>query len=82
MKLFDQMALTRDLPEKGLRRGDVATIVEFVTGRGGEQGCVVEIFNALGETVAVVTVESDALEPLSANEVLSVRRLDEPVGTR
>jgi hypothetical protein len=82
VKLFDQVALTRDLPDKGLRRGDVATLVEFVKGRGEAQACVVEVFNALGDTVAVVTVERDALEPLSADEVLSVRRLDEPVATR
>jgi hypothetical protein len=34
---------------------------------------VLEIFNALGGSIAVVTVPEDAVEPLRADEVLSVR---------
>jgi hypothetical protein len=35
---------------------------------------VLEVFNALGESIAVVTVPEDAVEPLSADDgVLSVR---------
>jgi len=32
-------------------------------------------FNALGESIGIVTVPEDAVEPLRANEVLSVRPL-------
>jgi len=34
---------------------------------------VLELFNALGESIAVVTVPEDAIEPLRADEVLAVR---------
>jgi hypothetical protein len=34
---------------------------------------VLELFNALGESIGVVTVPEDAVEPLRADEVLSVR---------
>jgi len=55
----------------------VATLVDFVdhpsTGPGG---CVLELFNALGESIGVVTVPEDAVEPLRADEVLSVRPLE------
>jgi hypothetical protein len=53
------MALSDDLPEHGLRRGDVATLVEHHPGRPGqEDGYSLEVFNAVGGTVAVVTVRS------------------------
>jgi hypothetical protein len=41
----------------------------------GPRGCVLELFNALGESIGVVTVPEDAVEPLRADEVLSVRPL-------
>ncbi len=52
-KLFQQVALARDLQEKNLRRGDVATIVYSHPANGGEVGHSIEIFNAVGDTIAV-----------------------------
>lgn len=76
LKLFDQVALNIPLPEHGLRPGDVATLVEVVDHpAGGPRGCVLEVFNALGESIAVVTVPQTAVEPLRADEVFSVRPL-------
>ena len=72
------MALTEDLPEEHLRRGDVATIVESHPGRPGQEpGYSLEVFNAVGDTVAVVTVRESQIEPLTANELLSVRPMAE-----
>jgi hypothetical protein len=34
---------------------------------------MLELFNALGESIGLVTVPEDAVEPLRADEVLSVR---------
>jgi hypothetical protein len=42
---------------------------------GGEEGCVLEVFNALGDSIAVVTVKESEIESLQANEVLAIRRL-------
>jgi hypothetical protein len=42
---------------------------------GGEDGCILEVFNAVGETIAVVTVPLSAVEPLRADEILTVRSL-------
>ena len=41
--------------------------------RPAPRGCVLELFNALGESIGVVTVPEDAVEALRADEVLSVR---------
>ncbi|MEK7685394.1 MAG: DUF4926 domain-containing protein, partial [Verrucomicrobiota bacterium] len=73
-ELSTRMALSEDLPEPGLRRGDVATLVEHHPGRPGqEDGYSLEVFNAVGDTVAVVTVRESQLAPLTADELLSVR---------
>ena len=75
-ELFQEVALKRDVPERQLRSGDLATIVEFVPHpSGGENGCVLEIFSAIGKSIAVVALPVSAIEPLSANEVLAVRPL-------
>ena len=72
-ELFQEVVLTTDMLDKGLKAGDVATIVDFHPVSGGEDGYTLEIFNVLGDTIAVVTVAASAIEPLSANELFSVR---------
>lgn len=75
-ELFTRMALKADLPKHGLRSGDLATVVEFHPGRPGQEpGYSLEVFNAVGETVALVTVRESQIEPLTANELLHVRAL-------
>lgn len=77
--LYEQVALRRDLPEHGLKQGDVATLVEYVphpkSEQDGEEGCILEVFNAVGESIAVVVVPVSAIEPLHADEILNVRAL-------
>jgi hypothetical protein len=77
-KLYSKVALKSDVPTHKLRRGDVATVVEAHSGRAGQEpGYSLEVFNAVGETLAVVTVRESQIEPLTDKEVLHVRRLDE-----
>jgi hypothetical protein len=52
----------------------LATLVDFVDHpSSGPRGCVLELFNALGDSIGVVTVPEDPVEALRADEVLSVR---------
>ena len=79
-ELFTRIALKTDLPQHGLRGGDVATIAEHHLGRPGQEpGYTLEVFNAVGESIAVVTVRESQIEPLTANELLHVRPLAEAV---
>jgi hypothetical protein len=76
MELYQEVALTRDLPEYGLRSGDIAMLVDFVPHpTNGEGGCVLEVFNAIGESLAVIAVPISAVEVLRPDEILSVRSL-------
>ncbi|HEV2435799.1 MAG TPA: DUF4926 domain-containing protein [Verrucomicrobiae bacterium] len=75
-EMFSRVALKTDVPGHDLRRGDVATIVEYHQGRPGQEpGYSLEVFNAVGETVAVITLRESQIGPLSATEILHVRPL-------
>jgi hypothetical protein len=76
IELYQEVALTRDLPEYELRSGDVAMLVDFVPHpTNGEEGCVLEVFNAIGESIVVIAVPISAVEILRQDEILSVRSL-------
>jgi len=74
-ELFEEIVLSRDIPEKNLIKGDVATVVEYYPAPVCEDGYSLEVFNALGDTIAVITVSESAIQSFSENEVLSVRLL-------
>jgi hypothetical protein len=75
-ELYTEVALTRDFPEYHLKQGDMATLIEFVDHpAGGEQGCILEVFNVLGESIDVVTVPLSAVAPLRADQIPSARTL-------
>jgi len=76
LPLYDRVALRRDIPEHNLRQGDVAVLVDYAAHpQGEEEGCILEIFNAVGESIAVVAVPVSSVEALRADEVLAVRHL-------
>ncbi|PSB04022.1 DUF4926 domain-containing protein [Merismopedia glauca] len=76
LELYQEIALNRDLSDYDLKAGDIATLLDFVTHpSGGEDGCVLEFFNAVGESLTVITVPISAIERLRADEILSVRSL-------
>ena len=74
-ELYKDMVLTRDLPAERLKRGDIVKLVEHHVAPDSEDGYSAEVFNALGDTLAVITVPESALEPLREDEVLHARPL-------
>ncbi len=76
LELYQEVALTRDLPEYQLRAGDIATLVDFVSHpSGGEEGCLLEVFNAVGESLTVIAVPISTVKVLGPDEILTVRSL-------
>jgi hypothetical protein len=60
--------------------GDIVTLVDFVDHpESNEKGCVLEIFNAVGESIDVITVPMSGIEPLSSDEILSIRHYSRAV---
>ncbi|NOZ60683.1 MAG: DUF4926 domain-containing protein [Calditrichaeota bacterium] len=75
-ELFKEVSLAKDMPEKGLKKGDVATIVEYHPGDNSPDGYTLEVFNVFGDTIAIVTVSEDDIEPLKENEIFTARTLE------
>ena len=76
--LYQRVSLNCDFPEHHLKKGDVATIIDYVPHpSNGEEGGVLEIFSATGESIAVVIVPISAIYPLRNDEILTVRSLVE-----
>lgn len=71
-KLLDTVALTRDLPEAGLRRGDLGAIVEMLAPDAME----VEFVAASGRTQAVLTLHAEDIRHVGDLDVVAVRTLE------
>jgi len=72
-KLFEEVTLSKDIPDKRLKKGDVATIVEHHPVSTGKDGYSLEIFNSLGDSIAIVTVPESAIEALTSDDIFNVR---------
>jgi hypothetical protein len=76
IELYKEAVILRDIPQDRLHAGDVGTVVEILPHpQGGPRGVMLEVFNVLGETIAVVTLPETEVEPLSNDEVWHARRL-------
>ena len=74
-ELYTDAALACDLPEHRLRRGDIVKLVDHHIAPDGTEGYSIEVFNAVGDTIAVTTVPVSALEALREDEILCARPL-------
>jgi hypothetical protein len=72
-QLYSDAVLKRDVPEHRLRRGDLVKLMDHHIAPDGSEGYSIEVFNALGETMAVTAVPETALEPLREDEILCAR---------
>jgi hypothetical protein len=75
LELYKDAVLTCDVPEHRLRRGDIVKVVDHHIAPDGTEGYSIEVFNAVGDTIAVTTVPASALEALRDDEVLCARTL-------
>ena len=69
LALLDTVVLDRDLPEHGLRAGDLGAVVELY----GTDGVEVEFVRASGQTKALVTLRTSDLRAVSESDILAVR---------
>ena len=72
IKEHDRVVLLKDVPEEGLKTGDVGTVVHVY--REGE-AFEVEFMTLDGGTVAVVTLPSSAVRTVSSRDITHVREL-------
>lgn len=70
MKEHDSVVLARDLPEHGLKEGDVGTVVLIHKDGAGYE---VEFVTLGGDTLAVVTLKADHVRPVARGEIAHAR---------
>lgn len=73
---FDKLeclVLVEDIPEHGLRAGDVGTVVQVYLGGGVE----VEFVRGSGVTQALLTLNERVLRKIDSQDLLTTRRVAE-----
>jgi len=71
-KELDTVVLERDVPENGLRRGDLGAVVQTYDPDGLE----VEFVTASGRTQAVVTLRESDVRSIGDRDLISVRTVE------
>ena len=72
IKEHDRVALGRDLPEHGLARGDLGTVVHvYADGKAYE----VEFMTLTGDTIGVITLELGDVRPVTEREIAHARQV-------
>ncbi len=69
---LDQVALTEDLPDHGLLRGDLGTVVLL----HGAEAYEVEFVALDGETIAVVTLSKSQVRAIGPREIAQARPIE------
>ena len=70
LQSLEVVVLTRDLPEHGLKAGDLGTVVEVYSADTSD----VEFVTASGQTQAVVTLGSSDVRRVDPRDIVAVRR--------
>lgn len=66
---LDTVVLIRDLPEAGLRSGDLGAVVQVY----GDEAVEVEFVTAAGRTQALLTLPITDVRPVRDDDLLAVR---------
>ena len=70
-KTLDTVVLVRDVPEHGLKAGDLGAVVEVYPAGGLE----VEFVAASGRTTALLTLKEGDVRPIRDTDLVAVRTL-------
>jgi hypothetical protein len=68
-QVLDTIVLNRDMPDRGLRKGDLGAVVEVYEPDGLE----VEFVTASGRAAALLTLKIQDVRPVADDDLVSVR---------
>ena len=68
---LETVVLERDIPERGLRKGDLGAVVELY----GPDGLEVEFVRASGKTQALVELKTNDVRSVRDEDLVSVRSI-------
>jgi hypothetical protein len=69
MKVLDTVVLKKDIPQRGLKHGDIGAIVEVYEPDGIE----VEFVTGSGKTQALITLRRNDVRPAADSDMLTAR---------
>lgn len=72
IKELDTVVLTEDMPDHGLKRGDIGTVVLL----HGNEGFEVEFMTLDGETIAVLSLSGKQIRPIGRREIAQARLVE------
>jgi hypothetical protein len=77
-ELYTEIVFNQDIIEYSIKKGDIGTLVEYYPSNGMyfDDGYSVEIFDAYGDTLKVVTVGESIISLIKPRSVLSVREFE------
>lgn len=77
-KLYTEIYFNQNIDKFSIRKGDIGTIVDYFPTIDESQpdGYCIEVFDAYGNTINVVTVDESKISAIKQNSVLSVRELE------
>lgn len=77
-ELYERVVLTHDVPSENLKKGEVATLVDYLEHPSvGEDGAILEVFNAVGESSASATLPVSAIATLTDEYMPAARPIHE-----
>ena len=69
IELYQRISINRDFPEYQLKKGDIATLIDIVPHpENGENGYILEVFNAIGESIHVIIIPHSSVTTLKLDE--------------
>lgn len=71
-KLYQQVVLSQNIPDEGLQKGDVATVVEIID-KNGKVGYCLEFFDSDGATLKVIVVNENGITAPKPHSVVNYR---------
>ncbi|HBB33443.1 MAG TPA: DUF4926 domain-containing protein [Cyanobacteria bacterium UBA8803] len=76
LELYQRVVLSRNFPDHNLKKGNVLTLIDYVPHlSGGEDESILEVFNAVGESINVIVVPMSAVHPFKKDEIFAIRSL-------
>jgi hypothetical protein len=73
-QLYQQVVLSKNLPDEDLQTGDVATIIEIIK-QNNKTGYCLEFFDNSGNTIKVVIVDESNIHEIKPHSIVNYREL-------
>lgn len=73
-EIYQQVVLSKALPQYDLQKGDVATIVEIIKHKN-KTGYCLEIFDSNGATLKVIIAEESDISEIKPHSIVNYRQL-------